>query len=258
MAFALGSRATSTGTRLEAFETVESTSSEALARVRAGEHGPLWLVTAHQTAGHGRRHRPWISPPGNLAASIIQAFDAPRSDTATLGFAAGLALHETLVDLAGASDALFQLKWPNDLLLNGAKVAGILLEAAMAGEEVAVVAGFGVNIIAAPADTPYPATSLAAQGLTLSAEDIFAGLSDNWTKFVALWDNGRGFPRIRDLWLDRAAGLGEPMTIRNGGNDVSGTFETIDDAGCLVLKVANGEFASITAGDVHFGTAGSA
>ncbi|RTL54515.1 MAG: biotin--[acetyl-CoA-carboxylase] ligase [Bradyrhizobiaceae bacterium] len=262
MAFALGPRAAA-GTRLEAFASIESTSSEAMVRIRAGERGPLWLVSAHQTAGRGRRNRPWIAPPGNLAASIIETFDALPSLAATLGFAAGLALHEALQGLgveeaARGATPLFQLKWPNDLLLGGGKVAGILLEASAASERVTVVTGIGVNVVAAPTDTPYPATSLAAHGLAWTAEDVFSALSDKWTKLVSLWDNGAGFPKIRDLWLDRAAGLGEPMTIRNGESVLSGLFETIDDTGCLILKGVDGEFVSIAAGDVYFGAASSA
>ncbi len=262
--FALGPSAISSGTRLESFDSVESTNTEALARIRAGERGPLWIVTAHQTAGRGRRHRAWVSPRGNLAASIIESIEAPRSDAATLGFAAGLALHESLQSLSvetaargGTGGKVFELKWPNDVLLGGEKIAGILLEAATTGESTCVVTGIGVNIVAAPDNMPYPATSLAAQGFTLSAGDVFTALTDNWTKYFALWDNGAGFPKIRDLWLDRAAGLGEPMTIRNGESVLSGIFETIDDSGCLLLKALDGRQMSVAAGDVHFGATAS-
>lgn len=265
MGFALGPRAQAAGTRLDVFESIESTNTEALARIRDGERGPLWLVTAHQTAGRGRRHRPWIAPPGNLAASIIETLDVPSPVAATLGFAAGLALHDALqtvsLETAARSNGAgktFALKWPNDLLLGGEKVAGILLEASIVPEGVAVVTGIGVNVVASPSDTPYPATSLAARGTTISAQDVFTALSEAWSTFFTLWDKGRGFPKIRDLWLDRAAGLGEPMTIRNGESVLSGIFETIDDTGCLLLKAPDGRQMSVAAGDVHFGAAASA
>ncbi len=262
--FALGPGAASSGTRLEIFDTIASTNTEALARVRGSERGPLWLVTAHQTAGRGRRHRPWIAPPGNLAASIIETLDVPPQVAATLGFAAGLALHDALkavsIESAARSNGdgkIFELKWPNDVLLGGEKVAGILLEACAVPNAVAIVTGFGVNVVASPSDTPYPAISLAARGIAASAQDVFAALSEAWSAFFALWDKGRGFPKIRDLWLDRAAGVGEPMAIRNGEKVLSGIFETIDDTGCLLLKASDGRHMSVAAGDVHFGAAAS-
>lgn len=264
-AFALGPRAQAAGTRLQVFESIDSTNTEALARIGGGERGPLWLVTAHQTAGRGRRNRPWIAPPGNLAASIIETLDVPASVAATLGFAAGLALHEALQLLGMESAArsngggdVFALKWPNDVLLGGEKVAGILLEASSVPNGVAAVTGIGVNVVASPPDTPYPATSLAARGIAVSAEDVFCALAEAWSTFFALWDKGNGFPKIRDLWLDRAAGLGEPMTIRNGESVLSGIFETIDDTGCLLLKTADGRQMSVAAGDVYFGAVASA
>ncbi|MBX9711714.1 MAG: biotin--[acetyl-CoA-carboxylase] ligase [Xanthobacteraceae bacterium] len=269
MNFALGQRAISSGTRLEVFDRIESTNSDALARIRAGERGPLWLVTAHQTAGRGRRHRAWISPPGNLAASIIETVDVPPAVAATLGFAAALALDaalqrmsmETMIRHEGLrhdGGKAFALKWPNDVLFGGDKVAGILLETDRVQDGLSVVIGMGVNIVSAPQGTPYPATSLAAQGVAASAEDAFTVLSDSWAEFFSLWDSGHGFPKIRDLWLDRAAGLGEPVTIRNGETLLSGTFETIDDSGCLILQAADGQRLSIAAGDVHFGAMSSA
>lgn len=263
--FALGPSAASSGARLEAFDSTESTNTEALARIRAGERGPLWLVTAHQTAGRGRRERAWQSPPGNLAATVIETVDVPPATAATLSFTAALALDAALQSLSmetmmrqGTGNKSFALKWPNDVLFGTEKIAGILLETDKTPDGLSIVVGIGVNIVAAPEGTPYPATSLAAQGFTLSAGDVFTALTDGWTKLFALWDNGRGFRKIRDLWLDRAAGLGEPVTIRNGESKVSGIFETIDDSGCLILKEIDGKRVSIAAGDVHFGAVSSA
>ncbi len=258
MAFALGPRAQTAGIRLAAFETIGSTSAEALARVRAGERGPLWLTTAHQSAGHGRRNRAWVSPPGNLAASIIQTIDAPPAIVATLGFAAGLALDSALRQVAGMRAASFALKWPNDVLADGKKIAGILIETETVPGGLAVVVGIGVNVVAAPEGMPYPATSLAACGITASAEDVFAALSDAWLEFVTLWDGGRGFQEIRRLWLARAAGLGKPMAVQSGSVTLQGTFETLDEEGRLVLVEGSGRRMTVAAGDVHFGAAMSA
>jgi BirA family biotin operon repressor/biotin-[acetyl-CoA-carboxylase] ligase len=119
------------------------------------------------------------------------------------------------------------------------------------------VAGIGTNIIAAPEGTPTPATSLAALGVHVGAEELFAALADAWVEFRGIWDNGRGFGEIRKLWLERAFGLGEPIAIQTGTTKVEGTFDTIDDTGCLIVRTADGRRTPITAGEVYFGTAAS-
>src|SRR3954454_6434907 len=146
MIFSLGPRAASAGYRLIAFDHVASTNAEALIRARDGERGPVWFVTSAQTAGRGRRHRPWIAPRGNLASSVLEVMQVPPAVAATLGFAAGLALQEALRKLnlnaslrsAGSDRITFSLKWPNDVLAGTDKLAGILLEAeAVAGDQLA-------------------------------------------------------------------------------------------------------------------------
>src|ERR1700676_5287211 len=267
MAFSLGSRATSAGYRLAAFDSIGSTNVEAMARARDGERGPIWFVTSEQTAGRGRRHRPWIAPRGNLASSILEVIDVSPAVAATLGFAAGLALEAALRKVsveaslrsAGSDDMRFSLKWPNDVLAGRRKLAGILLEAeAVPGDRLAVVVGIGTNVVAAPERTPTPATSLAALGVHIGAEELFATLSDSWAEFRGIWDNGRGFGAIRHLWLERAAGLGEPVGVHTGGSTVEGTFDSIDDTGCMIIRTAGGKRVPISAGDVYFGSAASA
>ena len=267
MAFSLGPRAASAGYQLAAFESIGSTNAEALSRARDGERGPIWFVTSQQTAGRGRRHRPWIAPRGNLASSVLEVIEVSPAVAATLGFAAGLALEVALQKVsveaslrsAGSDHMKFSLKWPNDVLAGGQKLAGILLEAeAVANDRLAVVVGIGTNVIAAPEGTPTPATSLAALGVNIGAEELFATLSDAWAEFRGLWDDGRGFGEIRRLWLERAAGLGQKVTVQNGGSTVEGTFDTLDEAGCMVIRTSNGGRVAISAGDVYFGSAASA
>lgn len=265
MAFALGPRARAQNYRLEAFDSIGSTNAEALERARAGERGPLWLVTDLQTAGRGRRQRAWISPRGNLAATIVETLDVQPSVAATLGFAAGLALEAALQTVSmeyrmragGAADRTFLLKWPNDVLADGRKLSGILLEAEIIGGSLTVAVGMGTNIVAAPEGTPYPATSLAALGIAAGAGDLFMALSDSWAEFRGIWDNGRGFADIRRLWLERAAGLGEPVSIQSGETNIEGIFDTIDDTGCLIIAGRDGKRTPIAAGEVHFGSAKS-
>ena len=168
MVFSLGPRAISAGYRLAAFDSIGSTNAEALSRARDGERGPIWFVTSQQTAGRGRRHRPWIAPRGNLASSVLEVIEVSPAVAATLGFAAGLALEVALQKVsveaslrsAGSDHMKFSLKWPNDVLAGGQKLAGILLEAeAVANDRLAVVVGIGTNVVAAPEGTPTPATS---------------------------------------------------------------------------------------------------
>jgi BirA family biotin operon repressor/biotin-[acetyl-CoA-carboxylase] ligase len=259
MAFTLGPRATSAGYRLESFDQVGSTNSEAIMRARAGERGPMWFVTTEQTAGRGRRQRPWIAPRGNLASSILETVDVPPATAATLGFAAGLALEAALRGVAGPAAIGFSLKWPNDVLAGQAKLSGILLEAeTVPGAGLAVVVGMGTNIVAAPEGTPTPATSLAALGVATGAERLFAGLSDSWAECRGIWDNGKGFGEIRRRWLELAAGLGQPVSVHTGQATVSGIFDTIDDTGCMILRTSTGDRVLVSAGDVHFGSAASA
>jgi BirA family transcriptional regulator, biotin operon repressor / biotin---[acetyl-CoA-carboxylase] ligase len=267
MVFTLGPRAISAGYRLAAFDRIGSTNAEAMACARVGERGPIWFVTSEQTAGRGRRHRPWIAPRGNLASSVLEMIDASPAVTATLGFAAGLALESALrrvsveasLKPAGSDDMHFSLKWPNDVLVGRNKLAGILLEAeSVAGQGLAVVVGIGTNVVAAPEGTPTPATSLKALGVDIGAEDLFVELSDAWAAFRGIWDNGRGFGEIRRLWLERAAGLGQPVAIHTGGTTVEGTFDTIDETGCMIVATPGGKQVPISAGEVYFGFASSA
>jgi BirA family biotin operon repressor/biotin-[acetyl-CoA-carboxylase] ligase len=267
MTFSLGPRAVSAGYRLAAFDSIGSTNAEAMSRARDGERKPVWFVTSEQTAGRGRRSRPWIAPRGNLASSILEVIDVSPAVAATLGFAAGLALVAALQKVsieaslrsAGSDEMKFSLKWPNDVLAGHKKLAGILLEAeAVADNGLAVVVGIGTNVVAAPDGTPTPATSLAALGVNIGAEELFTTLSDSWAEFRGLWDGGRGFGEIRRLWLARAAGLGQPVAIQSGGSAVEGTFDTIDESGCMIIRTSDGRRVPISAGDVYFGSAASA
>ncbi|MBR0775857.1 biotin--[acetyl-CoA-carboxylase] ligase [Bradyrhizobium diazoefficiens] len=264
MAFALGPRASSAGYRLAAFDRIGSTNAEALERARSGERGPIWFVTSEQTAGRGRRQRAWIAPRGNLAASILEVTTIAPSVAATLGFAAGLAEEAALQKVSleaslrlGEGRPRYALKWPNDLLAGGRKLAGIGLEAEPVDNGLAVVVGIGTNVVAAPEGTPTPAVSLAALGVQISAEELFSALSDAWVEFRGIWDDGRGFAEIRKLWLARAAGLGERVAIHTGTTTLEGTFDTIDDTGCLIVRTTEGRRVPVAAGDVFFGTAAS-
>jgi BirA family biotin operon repressor/biotin-[acetyl-CoA-carboxylase] ligase len=254
MAFVLGPQAQSSGYRLVSFDSIGSTNAEGLTRAKGGEQGPLWLVTDQQTAGRGRRNRAWISPRGNLAASVLEVIAVAPPVAATLGFVAGVALVQALRSFFVEAE----LKWPNDVLLRGAKLSGIGLEAESIAEgRMAVVTGIGVNVVGAPQGVPYAAISLADAGFALSAAQLFARLSDCWVETRQLWDDGRGMPDLRTKWLAHAAGVGGPVTIQIGGRTVTGIFETIDDGGHLIVATADGRRMPIASGDVFFGDAAS-
>jgi len=268
--FWLGSRASSRGYRLNGFDSVGSTSTEAARAAQAGDSGDVWFCALQQTAGRGRRGRPWQSPHGNLAASLLVVPDVDPAVAATLGFVAGVSLNQALasivpaatlktgIDGADTANGRIALKWPNDVLADGAKLAGILLEAHKRPDgAMAIVVGIGVNVVEAPEGLPYPATSLRALGLDASAETVFGALSDAWVDAVELWDRGRGVTEVLELWRRSAAGIGAEVAVNRDGDIVRGIFETIDEGGRLIVRANDNSRIAITAGDVHFGTTAS-
>jgi BirA family biotin operon repressor/biotin-[acetyl-CoA-carboxylase] ligase len=257
MGFRLAPGAEAAGYRIKSCDSVGSTNAEAMALGRAGEPGGLWVVSRDQTAGRGRRGRSWAAAPGNLAASLLLKGSWQPAVAATLGFVAGVALRDALAAVAPA--ASFRLKWPNDLLADGAKLAGILLETETAAQDQRIiVVGIGINVAASPPDVSYPATSLVELTHCVAAEEVFAALSEAWAACARLWSEGRGMAAIRKRWLAGAAGVGEDIAVRLGAEIARGTFETIDDAGQLILRASNGTTRAIAAGDVHFGQAATA
>lgn len=272
MGFALAPSALQAGYRLEVLETTDSTNAHAIRLALAGDTGDLWLVALRQSAGRGRRGRPWQFQPGNLATTLLLRPTTDMREAASLGFVAGLALADALEAVLPqgavavgmdsgevAGGGRFALKWPNDLLVDGAKLSGILLESVILPDGAfAVAIGIGVNVVGHPEDLPYPATSLRALNERADASTLFLALSDAWIDNMRLWRNGRGLAAIRKKWLKRAAGLGSQVAIRADGEVVRGVFETIDEECRFVIRQADGSARRITAGDVHFGAVASA
>jgi BirA family biotin operon repressor/biotin-[acetyl-CoA-carboxylase] ligase len=261
MEFALGPLAKAAGHVLVAYDTVGSTNAEGLAAAREGR-GPAWIVARAQTEGRGRRGRTWSTDRGNLAASFAMVLSAEAGVAATLGFVAGLSLDDAVRAVAPslqARNARPELKWPNDVIVDGAKLAGILLEAdSLADGRLALAIGIGVNVVSAPDDLPYPATSLSARGDVTTAEELFTALSDSLVGWLETWDEGRGLPSVRKAWMARAAGLGAQVVVDLGGRTIRGRFESIDERGRLVLRAPTGVATAIAAGDVYFGGAATA
>jgi BirA family biotin operon repressor/biotin-[acetyl-CoA-carboxylase] ligase len=247
------------GYRHRAFGRLPSTSGEALAVARQGDEGRLWITARVQTAGRGRRGRAWSTASGNLAASLLLIDPAPPAVAPTLSFVAAVALHEAITDLAGPplSDRL-RLKWPNDVLLDGRKVAGILVEGEnFSAERMAVVVGVGVNCASHPEiDGAVGATDLAAAGVAVGAEGLFVALAMRMAEKIALWDRGAGFPAIRAAWLRDAVGIGLPIRVNLAGRSAEGRFAALDEMGRLILDRPDGQREVFSAGEVFLAATG--
>lgn len=218
-----------------------STNADMLARAAIGEaREGDWLVAERQTHGRGRQGREWSSPVGNLYASRLVRLRADDPPAPTLALVAGIALHRAI------GLATVQLKWPNDLLIDGAKLAGILLERA----NNAVVVGFGVNIIAAPDLPGRRTTALAAHGDTRSAESLITSLAQALDAELVIWRQ-RGLRAIREAWLERAHSIGTKLLARTSdGAAIEGCFDGLTDTGALLLRLADRATHVIHAGDV--------
>lgn len=239
------------GWRVLHFDEIDSTNEEARRRAAAGDEGDLALHADVQTAGRGRRGRPWVSTLGNLMFSLLLRPKAGPARAAELSFATAIALHEALAQLTGEGFR-FQLKWPNDVLLDGAKVAGILLESATGSDGALefLVIGAGINLVHHPENTPYPATSVAATlghqvPVQAALDEVLARLG-HW---ITVWER-EGFAPIREAWVSRAAGLGERITVRLSHETIEGVFAGLRPDGALDLVLDSGASRAITAGDV--------
>jgi BirA family transcriptional regulator, biotin operon repressor / biotin---[acetyl-CoA-carboxylase] ligase len=251
--------AVNAGVRLESLGTTGSTNAEARLRAQQGKGGPLWITATAQTQGRGRHGRAWISPAGNLYASLLLGDPSPFEHAPQLAFVTALALRDAVALEAKALAPQLKFKWPNDLLLDGRKCAGILIEgeAIVDGEaeqRFIVVIGIGVNCsshpLAGDRSIGFPATDLRAHGAAIAPEQLFARLSATMCGRLAQWDRGRGFPAILGDWLTYARGIGEPIAVRNGDAETQGRFVGLDHSGRLVLERPDGSITKIAAGDV--------
>lgn len=245
----LSEPAATAGYRLETFEEIGSTNALALERGAGGEVGPVWYVTDRQTAGRGRRGRSWATFEGNLFTSLLLTDPSPIANVAELCFVAALAVDDAILAVAPDAFDAFSLKWPNDGLLGGAKVVGILIEATTRARTTQAAIGIGVNITGHPDDTPYPTTSFGAKGFAFDRDQLFEALSASMIRALAVWNRGAGFAQIRAGWLARAAGLGGPLVMRTDGRRVEGIFTGLDPQGRLILDTPDGR-ELITAGEV--------
>ena len=236
------------GWRVARYARLGSTSDEARRRASLGDPGRLWIVAKEQTLGRGRHGRAWRSPPGNLYASALLIDPCEAAISPQLGFVAGAALVKAVEDLGGARAAL---EWPNDLLWNGAKFAGLLVEGvATPGRGLACIVGVGVNCANSPRGLGYATTDLAAAlQRPVSPDALFRRLAARFDEAIGLWSRGAGFGEIRARWLKSAAGLGGPIRVAASRGSREGIFEGLDADGRLLLRAA-GALETVEAADI--------
>lgn len=240
------------GAQILVLEEIDSTNAEARRKAEAGERGPLWITARRQSAGRGRRGRAWETGEGNLAATYLFTTGLRPAQAAQISFVAALAVADMAAALVPAS--LVSLKWPNDLLVGGLKAAGILVESgALAGGDLWVAVGIGVNLASAPLAADRPATTLAdhMRAPPPAPLDALAALAEAIDRWRGVWEQ-QGFTAIAEAWTVRAHGIGETCVAHLVGESIEGIAEGLDTDGALRLRTADGAVRRITAGDVFF------
>lgn len=241
------------GVEVAVFDEISSTMDEARRRAALGFQNPVWIVAARQTLGRGRRGRAWESGVGNLLCTLLIKLHCQPAEAARLSFLSALCVAEML-DHYVKDISRIRLKWPNDALLDGRKVAGILLEsgASVDGAALWLSIGIGVNLAQHPPAALYPATSLSAAGINAphphAAVEVLAARFAIW---LARWEH-EGFTPVKTAWLARAARIGAAIEVRLDKQTLHGIFSTLDNTGALVLTQTDGSARLISAGDVFF------
>lgn len=233
-------------------DSVGSTNDEAGRRAAEGAADGAVVWAKSQSGGRGRRGRSWYSPEGNLYCSVVLRPRLPLARAAELSLVAAVAVGDTVAGLVPAGRTV-EHKWPNDVLVGGAKIAGILLEASgSAGSVDWVVLGCGINVARPPAEEGLVATCLIGErSVPVSVGPVLMALLENLRHWRARWETA-GVGPIREAWLARARGLGEEIVVRLPREELHGCFEGLDDAGALRLRLADGALRTISAGDVFF------
>jgi BirA family biotin operon repressor/biotin-[acetyl-CoA-carboxylase] ligase len=249
---------------VEHFIAVDSTNAEARRRAEQGERGPVWILADHQTAGRGRRGRAWQSGQGNFAATLLVTLPLSAAEAALVSFVAALAVADTLARVA--MDDHVAIKWPNDVLLEGRKAAGILVESGQivsaagvsvpGGRELWLAVGIGVNLNTAPEATERPSTALAEHLRSgrlrpPNPRDFLTDLSEAFVSRARLWLSQGPEPLLR-AYARQAAGLTGPCSVRLDAETLNGWADGLEPDGALRLRLPEGEIRRITAGDVFF------
>ena len=254
-----GELAGTEGWRSVTLADVDSTNAEALRRAHQGEAGPLWIRALCQSQGRGRQGREWVSEPGNVYASLLLTEPVDPGRLTQLSFVAALAAHDAVSScLESEPDAgAITLKWPNDVLLGGAKISGILLESSsVATGGSVVVIGIGLNVRHHPQTTLYPTTHLRDHYAKADVTAVFGALAEAFKARYEQWRGGEGFAEIRECWLQRAHGIGEEVQIALPDGTLSGVFEGLGDDGAMILRMKDGTEYPVHAGDLFLQNTG--
>jgi BirA family transcriptional regulator, biotin operon repressor / biotin---[acetyl-CoA-carboxylase] ligase len=239
-----------------AFGVIDSTNTEAMRRAAAGERGPLWLRAEQQSSGKGRSGRQWKSPPGNMSATLLFVPDCPPECLAHLSLITGVAVLDAarncFEEHARPAPEGLRLKWPNDVMIGDAKLAGVLIETSVVGGVTVAAVGCGLNITVTPPVGPRAVTRLADHGIAPSAADLLKSLSRTMQNWLGVWDHGRNFAAIRKAWLERAGPHGVPMTVNTGDGQIAGLFAGLDTDGALLLEDPAGNVRRFHYGDISF------
>ena len=242
--------------RVIEFDTIDSTNSEAMRRAARGERGPVWIRADPQQLGRGRSGRQWSSPPGNLAATLLFDPGCPPDKLHQLSLIAGVAVCDALgvyLDARKATPGI-RLKWPNDVMIDDAKVCGILVESSVFGDRSVAVIGIGCNLGYSPQIEDRSVTCLADHVARSPSPSAFLEhLSLALERWLAIWDAGRSFADVRDAWLGRAYPIGARISVRTGSERVEGGFAGLGEDGALLLEESTGNLRTFHFGDVAVG-----
>lgn len=236
---------------LHVHDVLDSTNEELRRQAEAGAPEGLAALARQQTMGRGRRGRTWESPEGNLFLSLLLRPQVTPAEAAKLSFLTAVVLAETLDLAAPALSPHITCKWPNDVLVRDAKIAGILLESRTRPDASLdwVIVGVGVNLRHFPAGAPYPVTALAAHGAEVTPEVFAPWLLARFGYWLGRW-RSEGFAPVREAWLGRAQGLGGQVVVRLPEGELQGRFAALDESGALLLDLPDGRRQAIAAGDV--------
>ncbi len=229
------------------YPTIDSTNLEAHRLFQAGERGPLFILADEQTTGKGRLDRQWASFNGNCYSTLLMPIEADLKTVPEIGLVVAVAVADLVHQLSTRKP---MLKWPNDILIDGKKLAGILCEI-IATKPLTIALGCGINVAHSPFGLAYPTTCLVAEGAEIDRDRVFKLYCATLLHWVDIWDGGQNFSAIRQAWMQSAVGIGETVTMTTGTHHLTGTFEGITEQGAVLLKPAVGPPHILHAGDLH-------
>jgi len=237
--------------RIERYETLSSTNEHAKKCLENGERSPFWIVSDEQTGGRGRQGRDWVSIKGNFYASTAQTIKASGGKLSGISLVTALAVYDAIQQVSRSSLEL-TLKWPNDILINEAKLGGILIENVSVPDAQFshVVIGIGINIQSSPVVEGRETTCLANYENFVTRDDLLAALIETLKRWIKRWDAGNNFAEIRQAWCEKAAPIGAPLSVRVGQERLTGKFAGLDENGALKLELKDKSIKLITGGEI--------